>query len=163
MTLDQLLTTRRQELIERWLRAAKLESTDVSRVELLDQMPAFIDEIARAVRPGVAPLPEGGSPNAEEHGTNRLRLGFDIGEVAREYGLLHVCILELSNARLAFDIVRRRPELEGVRSRILDCSAAAALGLAIAMQAANSHNGTIKVRDIPGKGCAFRIELPAGR
>ena len=35
------------------------------------------------------------------------------------------------------------------------------LGLAIALQAAEAHNGTIKVRDIPGVGCAFIIDLPS--
>jgi signal transduction histidine kinase len=35
------------------------------------------------------------------------------------------------------------------------------LGLSIALQAAEAHNGTIKVRDMPGKGCAFTIDLPS--
>jgi len=35
------------------------------------------------------------------------------------------------------------------------------LGLGIALQAAESHNGTIKVRDLPGDGCAFVIDLPS--
>lgn len=35
------------------------------------------------------------------------------------------------------------------------------LGLGIARQAAEAHNGTIKVRDMPGKGCAFIVDLPS--
>ena len=35
------------------------------------------------------------------------------------------------------------------------------LGLAIALQAAEAHKGTIRVRDIPGTGCAFIIDLPS--
>ncbi|HVZ89103.1 MAG TPA: HAMP domain-containing sensor histidine kinase [Polyangia bacterium] len=35
------------------------------------------------------------------------------------------------------------------------------LGLAIALQAAEAHNGTIKVRDVPGVGCVFVIDLPS--
>lgn len=35
------------------------------------------------------------------------------------------------------------------------------LGLGIALQAAEAHNGTIKVRDMPGQGCAFTIDLPS--
>jgi signal transduction histidine kinase len=35
------------------------------------------------------------------------------------------------------------------------------LGLAIALQAAEAHNGTIKVRDRPGTGCSFIIDLPS--
>jgi hypothetical protein len=34
-------------------------------------------------------------------------------------------------------------------------------GLAIALQAAEAHNGTIRVRDMPGQGCAFIIDLPS--
>jgi signal transduction histidine kinase len=35
------------------------------------------------------------------------------------------------------------------------------LGLAIAMQAAEAHNGSIRVRDVPGVGCIFTVNLPA--
>ena len=35
------------------------------------------------------------------------------------------------------------------------------LGLPIAQQAARAHNGTLKVRDLPGKGCIFTLDLPA--
>jgi len=35
------------------------------------------------------------------------------------------------------------------------------LGLAIAQQAAQVHGGSLSVRDLPGKGCVFRIDLPA--
>lgn len=35
------------------------------------------------------------------------------------------------------------------------------LGLAIARQAAESHDGTIKVRNLPGHGCVFVLDLPA--
>jgi hypothetical protein len=35
------------------------------------------------------------------------------------------------------------------------------LGLGIALQAAEAHNGTIKVKDTPGIGCAFIIDLPS--
>ncbi|HEX4403858.1 MAG TPA: HAMP domain-containing sensor histidine kinase [Polyangia bacterium] len=35
------------------------------------------------------------------------------------------------------------------------------LGLSIARQAAQAHNGTLRVRDLPGKGCVFTLELPA--
>ncbi len=35
------------------------------------------------------------------------------------------------------------------------------LGLAIALQAAEAHHGTIRVRDLPGHGCVFVLDLPA--
>lgn len=34
------------------------------------------------------------------------------------------------------------------------------LGLAIALQAAEAHHGTITVRDVPGTGCVFTVTLP---
>jgi signal transduction histidine kinase len=37
------------------------------------------------------------------------------------------------------------------------------LGLAIAQQAAQAHGGALRVRDKPGQGCVFKIELPGGR
>ena len=36
------------------------------------------------------------SANAEEHGEQRLGLGFDVAEVVREYGMLHECILQIA-------------------------------------------------------------------
>jgi signal transduction histidine kinase len=35
------------------------------------------------------------------------------------------------------------------------------LGLAIAQQALHAHGGNISVRDRPGVGCTFIVELPA--
>ncbi len=63
--------------------------------ELLDRIPAFVDEIIAALYPDAMPLPSS-SGNAEEHGAQRLRLHFDVAEVVREYGLLHECILEIA-------------------------------------------------------------------
>jgi signal transduction histidine kinase len=34
------------------------------------------------------------------------------------------------------------------------------LGLAIAQQAAHAHGGTLSVRDLPGLGCIFKLDLP---
>jgi len=36
------------------------------------------------------------------------------------------------------------------------------LGLAIAKQAVDAHAGNIRVQNLPGKGCIFVLELPAG-
>lgn len=35
------------------------------------------------------------------------------------------------------------------------------LGLAIAKQAADTHHGSLQVRDVPGRGCVFVLEIPA--
>ncbi len=96
-TLYDLLTSRRAELIASWSDSLRrtVVSAALPRAELLDHIPAFVDEITRALYPGAMPLPPMSS-HAEEHGEQRLRLGFDVAEVVREYGALHACILEIA-------------------------------------------------------------------
>jgi signal transduction histidine kinase len=36
------------------------------------------------------------------------------------------------------------------------------LGLSICLKAAHAHHGEIRVRDLPGKGCVFTLDLPRG-
>jgi signal transduction histidine kinase len=36
------------------------------------------------------------------------------------------------------------------------------LGLAIAKQAVDAHGGSIRVQNLPGKGCIFVLEFPVG-
>jgi signal transduction histidine kinase len=99
MTLAQLLASRRQELLARWAAAARASFSGVlTPTELIDRMPVYLEELIRSLSDPREPHPEHSSPNAEEHGVQRLRLGFDIGKVVREYGLLHAAILELAAA-----------------------------------------------------------------
>jgi signal transduction histidine kinase len=99
MSLHTLLSEKRQQLLDRWATSARASvATPMSQVELLDRMPLFLKELISALNPVVAPLPDGGNTNAEEHGAQRLRLGFDVGEVIREYGLLHEAILDIAAA-----------------------------------------------------------------
>jgi signal transduction histidine kinase len=99
-SLFQLLKTESEELIQRWAQAIKatIVTEPMPRSELLDHVPAFVDELVAALFPDAIPLPGGGS-YAEDHGSQRLRLGFDVGEVVREYGLLQACILQLADER----------------------------------------------------------------
>lgn len=96
-TLYEVLKKRRSELISRWGQrvTSALSGTALPRAELLDHMPAFVDEIVQALYPEAVSLPPM-SANAEEHGEQRLGLGFDVAEVVREYGALHECILEIA-------------------------------------------------------------------
>jgi signal transduction histidine kinase len=96
-TLFGVLKARREVLIGCWgakIRAAV--SAPVTTAELLDRIPAFVDEIIAALYPDAMPLPSS-SGNAEEHGAQRLRLHFDVAEVVREYGLLQECIIEIAH------------------------------------------------------------------
>jgi len=95
-TIFDVLKTQREMLVACWsarIRAAIGEA--LSTAELLDHIPAFVDEIVAALHPGAMPLP-GPSGNAGEHGAQRLRLQFNVAEVVREYGLLHDCIIEVA-------------------------------------------------------------------
>jgi signal transduction histidine kinase len=96
-TLHSVLKGRRELLIACWgskIRAAV--SAPLTSTELLDRIPAFVDEIIEALNPHAIAQP-GSSGNAEEHGAQRLRLHFDVAEVVRDYGLLHECILEIAD------------------------------------------------------------------
>jgi signal transduction histidine kinase len=44
--------------------------------------------------------------------------------------------------------------------RLEDRETGFGLGLAIAKQAADAHGGTIRVQNLPGKGCIFVLEIP---
>jgi signal transduction histidine kinase len=106
-SLFEVLKERRSHLIARFGERIKslVASASLPRAELLDHIPAFVDEIIQALHPSAIPLPPM-SARAEQHGEQRLGLGFDVGEVVREYGMLHECILEVA-AEAGLDISRR--------------------------------------------------------
>jgi signal transduction histidine kinase len=98
--LHSLLKERREDLIELWTRrvASALGAAGLSNPELVDHIPAFVDDLTAALHPEAMPLPPS-SHNCDEHGAQRLRLGFDVAEVVREYGLMHKSIIELARER----------------------------------------------------------------
>jgi len=73
-----------------------------TRSELLDHLPRFLDGVATALGEEL----ERGDGRAVEqrlsaaaiHGVQRLRLGFDLEAVVREYGVLRECVLEVADA-----------------------------------------------------------------
>jgi signal transduction histidine kinase len=91
----------------------------MSTPELLDSLPVFLAETAEALseesdkgRSGSARevgLPTK-SPIAKEHGQQRLRLGFDVSSIVREYFTLRRCILELAE-RAKVSISARETEI----------------------------------------------------
>jgi hypothetical protein len=108
--LFELLKATRDQLINNWgTRINNLvAAASLPHAELIDHMPAFVDELIQALYPAAVPLPPAAA-GAEQHGEQRLGLGFDVAEVVREYGMLHECILEIAaEARLA---INRRDQL----------------------------------------------------
>jgi signal transduction histidine kinase len=97
-TLHELLRVRRQELIDRWGRRIRtaVATEPLSTAELVDHMPRFVDDLVAVLHPDALPFPGAGTESAVQHGAQRLRLGFDVAEVVREYGILHQCILQLA-------------------------------------------------------------------
>jgi PAS domain S-box-containing protein len=100
LLLPDFLDAWRDEVLERWLRRARVlcAPRQVTDEDLLDSLPLFLKETAGALRlregqPSDSRLPAR-SEVAKEHGLQRLRLGFDVALVVREYALLRDCILE---------------------------------------------------------------------
>src|SRR4051794_1555106 len=105
-SLFAVLKEGREHLIACWGDRIKnlVASASLPRAELLDHIPAFDDEIIQALHPSAVPLPPM-SARAEQHGEQRLGLGFDVAEAVREYGMLHDFILEVA-AEADIDISR---------------------------------------------------------
>jgi signal transduction histidine kinase len=98
--LSRLLADRRVDILERWTQRIGREHGDkeLSRGELWDHLPLFFDEVLAALRVeegsgGEAPT-SNGSTASVAHGTQRLRVGFDLVQVIREFEILTECILD---------------------------------------------------------------------
>lgn len=93
VTLADLVAEDHDLLIERFAdasrRAAKMAGID--RVELIDSMPFFLDDLVVALASG-EPVADADSA-AASHGVERLSLGFRIDRVVREYGILAELVL----------------------------------------------------------------------
>ena len=98
--LSNLLADRRGEILERWTGRIRREHTDkdLSRGELWDHLPLFFDEVLAALSAeedaGEKPAASTAVNASAAHGSQRLRVGFDLTEVIREYEILTECILE---------------------------------------------------------------------
>ncbi len=102
MKLADFLRVNRDALVERFKeRVAKsLAPEGLSEGELIDHLPDFLDALIHVLREDLFPTPRVFSRNAtaEQHGRQRLRVGFDLDALTREYGLLRDCVFELLEA-----------------------------------------------------------------
>ncbi|HEY0477040.1 MAG TPA: ATP-binding protein [Kofleriaceae bacterium] len=80
----------------------------LTRGQLVDHVPALFRELVAAVREAGAPTPRVLAPSAaaQDHGKQRLGLGYGLDGLVREYGLLHDCILERLEASQATPSMR---------------------------------------------------------
>ena len=103
MSLSKLLATQNGAVLTRYLREMRssLVAPEMSDSEILDSLARYLGELSVELEQG---RPEG-NPNAAavlhanatavEHGSQRLDIGFDVVSVARDYHLLHGCILDV--------------------------------------------------------------------
>ncbi len=95
--LAELIHANRDQLLKRWAERvqARLAPRKLSKPELMDRLPDFIDDLVHTLRgegsPPVALVTEA----AKEHGKQRFRSGFDIEAVVLEYGVVRECVFEL--------------------------------------------------------------------
>jgi signal transduction histidine kinase len=99
MALYEVIAAKHDDVMLRW--KAQVQGTlapeGMAHLELIDHIPEFVDEIIAALRAdaglsSVGPSPEG-STTAAGHGVQRLRLGFSLDSVVREYGALNDAIV----------------------------------------------------------------------
>jgi signal transduction histidine kinase len=95
LQLSSLLAERRTEIIERWTQRIEREHQDkeLNCGELCDHLPRIFDELVAALRAEESPQ-AGVAPASAAHGVQRLRVGFDVVEVIREYEILADCVID---------------------------------------------------------------------
>jgi signal transduction histidine kinase len=113
--LAELLNAKRSEVMDRWLRRIKREhgSDDLSTAELRDHLPIFFSELLDTLTHRKEPTEAESTATAAKHGEQRLRHGFDVDAVVREYDLLGDTILEAAASEgITFPIAEARVLLQ---------------------------------------------------
>ncbi|HEY5948406.1 MAG TPA: HAMP domain-containing sensor histidine kinase [Kofleriaceae bacterium] len=98
--LHELLSENREEIVWRCERKLRERHPDRPRDELLDTIPAFLDELIKAER-RIAGLPETTdlpyqSEHARAHGQQRFHRGYAISELPHDFGTISDAIGELA-------------------------------------------------------------------
>jgi signal transduction histidine kinase len=97
----EMLSQKRDEIVAAWIEDVRsaFGYENVSYVELRDHVPAFLDQLAIVLRRSALgePLPED-TEHAAQHGLQRLRLGFNLYGLVKEYGLLRKAIVAFARA-----------------------------------------------------------------
>lgn len=133
--LAALLRAEREALLARW-RGLVRQLPGAARLDvpaLNDHVPDLVEELACELEAACDParLPPPLTDNPEVHGRQRFEVGFDVGEVVAEYGLLRVCVQDIAEARgLAFC-----GEAARVAGRVIDRAVARAVETYVSHQA----------------------------
>ena len=102
MALHDVLAAKHDDVMLRWKAHVQgtLAPDAMPPLELVDHIPEFLEEMVAALRvdaglSSVAPTPHE-STTAAGHGVQRLRLGFSLDAVVREYGALFDAIVAMA-------------------------------------------------------------------
>jgi signal transduction histidine kinase len=104
MTLHELLRSKQEETLNLWMSMVRgsLAPELMAPIELANHFPKFLKEIISALRTQAGLKPQGDTPEesdtASDHGEQRLRLGFSLDSVVREYGALREAVVETARA-----------------------------------------------------------------
>jgi signal transduction histidine kinase len=100
--LNDVLAAHRDEVMALWQAqiAGTLAPEALAPLELANHIPEFLDEIVSVLRTEAGLSPRGPAPEesttAAVHGAQRLRLGFSLDSVVREYGALSAAIVSVA-------------------------------------------------------------------
>ncbi|MFL5357338.1 PAS domain S-box protein [Archangium sp.] len=99
-SLAELLEERHEELIQRWTGRLRegIAPGELYQAELEDHIGDYLWELGAVLhryQTGEERAVPEWSPGAREHGGQRLRVGFDLQALVREYHVLRECILDL--------------------------------------------------------------------
>lgn len=100
MSMHSFVVEHRAELVDHCLQHLRESHPERSDVELLDNLPRFIDELLRALEQDIGnPMGRGAghTPEAAAHGRRRLEHGYDIASVSIDYGLFSDAIGEVAS------------------------------------------------------------------
>jgi signal transduction histidine kinase len=104
MSIHEVLAAKRDDVMMRWQAQVRgtLAPEAMPALELIDHIPQFLDEIVAALRADAGLSSVGPSAQvsstAAGHGAQRLRLGFSLDSVVREYGALRDAIVATARA-----------------------------------------------------------------
>jgi signal transduction histidine kinase/CheY-like chemotaxis protein len=103
MLLDELLRSRRDDIVTSFVKRARSEHpSGTSEASIVDHVPTLIDELADAVETGRTSLPPA-KLTSKEHARARWQEGMDMRTLVREYAILRSCVLEITG-RLIDDL-----------------------------------------------------------
>jgi signal transduction histidine kinase len=128
-SLASVIAAEKDELIRRWREriAGTIDPAAAVPGELIDSLPAFLDELANYLqsrREETADEATGKTRAlAAVHGTRRFHAGFSLGAVIREYGVLRDCLLDLIRDRhLEVEIDELKAVLKGLNTGVVIAS-----------------------------------------